>query len=224
MSPKSQPMNSFTIDANHRVQYVVADSSGAVNDLALGTLPGPELLAIYNANCGRVGRPAVARFADRETGAKRIWALVDLIVAHEGLKVRDTVGHKNPPPPVKDVPKAKPRAEKPSPAERFAAAKANPKPPRGQGTRSLPGDEALPLREGSKQLKLATMLAAEGGATMAQLMKGLNWNEATVRSGFYWDLKRKGFGVLQDGERFHLVFPKGTRSITVLPLKKRGEA
>jgi hypothetical protein len=42
------------------------------------------------------------------------------------------------------------------------------------------------------------------------------WTEPTVRSGFGWDLKRKGYGVRSrlgaDGvERFHLLVPEGQK-------------
>ena len=56
---------------------------------------------------------------------------------------------------------------------------------------------------------------------MAELIEALaggrrSWTEATVRSGFGWDLKLKGYGVRSTfsddgGERFHLVVPKGQR-------------
>lgn len=73
-------------------------------------------------------------------------------------------------------------------------------------------------RLGSKQALLRDCLMVAGGVTMEGLLEALSggrkpWVEATVRSGFGWDMKRKGYGVKSeydaDGvERFHLVWPE----------------
>jgi hypothetical protein len=54
---------------------------------------------------------------------------------------------------------------------------------------------------------------------MEELLEGLAggnkpWQEKTVRAGFGWDMKQKGYGVRSEfdptgEERFHLVLPKG---------------
>lgn len=226
MSKIATPINSFTIDADYKIASVLSDTSGAMNDTAIGVLPTADLVRLYNANAARVGKAQVNRFADRETAGKRIWALVDAIVASEGLTVHKTIREqiKTEPAKAKATPKAKPAQQEASGSvvDKFLKAKDNPNPVRGRGVHSPAGETALPLREGSKQLTLARAL--EKGATMPQLMKALNWNEATVRSGFYWDLRRKGLGVRQEGDKFHLVLPEGVTAIEVIPLKKRGEA
>lgn len=86
-----------------------------------------------------------------------------------------------------------------------------------------PGFAPLPCRVGSKQSILVDLLSRPEGATMEQLIDGLSggtpWKEITVRSGFGWDLKHKGYGVEsrftptdqpeEDVETFHLVIPPG---------------
>lgn len=83
-----------------------------------------------------------------------------------------------------------------------------------------PGEKVKPCIIGTKQSILVDMLARPQGATMKELLKALSggrrpWTEATVRSGFGWDLKLKGYGVrslVTNGtERFHLVLPKRGR-------------
>lgn len=120
-----------------------------------------------------------------------------------------------------------------------AAAPAKPKaekaPRARKGTNLLPpGHAPIPCREGSKQAMLLDMLRREGGVTMAELIDGLSggnkpWTEATVRSGFGWDMKLKGYGVRSsfdaDGtERFHIVVPEGHVIPAHKPLKSAPKA
>ncbi|APL99068.1 hypothetical protein LK3_37 [Bordetella phage LK3] len=115
-----------------------------------------------------------------------------------------------------------------------AAAPAKPKaekaPRARKGTNLLPpGGRTVPCREGSKQAILLDMLARPNGATMAELIEALSggkkpWTEATVRSGFGWDMKHKGYGVRSqfdaDGtERFFIVVPEGFSVLPHRPLK-----
>lgn len=87
--------------------------------------------------------------------------------------------------------------------------------PRGTNLEPLPG-APVPCRVGSKQSILLDMLAQPGGASMGELIAGLSggkkpWTEATVRSGFGWDMKQKGYGVrseFKEGvEYFFIVLP-----------------
>lgn len=89
-----------------------------------------------------------------------------------------------------------------------------------RGTNIKPTEGApVACRLGTKQAILVDMLSRENGATMEELLEALSggrkpWTETTVRSGFGWDLKNKGYGVksvfAEDGtERFHLVVPEG---------------
>lgn len=91
-----------------------------------------------------------------------------------------------------------------------------------RGTNLQPtGEKVQPCLLGSKQAVLVDMLSRPEGATMEELMEALSggrrpWTEATVRSGFGWDLKRKGYGVRSEfdptgEERFHLIVPKGQK-------------
>lgn len=84
-----------------------------------------------------------------------------------------------------------------------------------------PGDRVQACVKGSKQSILVDMLSRPEGATMDELLEALSggrrpWTEPTVRSGFGWDLKRKGYGVRSEfdsrgEERFHLIVPKWQR-------------
>ncbi|MFA5510805.1 MAG: DUF3489 domain-containing protein [Candidatus Kapaibacterium sp.] len=115
-----------------------------------------------------------------------------------------------------------------------AAAPAKPKaekaPRARKGTNLLPpGGRTVPCREGTKQAILLDMLSRPNGATMAELIEALSggnkpWTEATVRSGFGWDMKQKGYGVRSqfdaDGtERFFIVVPEGFSILPHRPLK-----
>lgn len=91
---------------------------------------------------------------------------------------------------------------------------------RPRGTNLRPRGRAVhPCRAGTKQAILVDLLKRPRGATMQELLKGLSggrqpWKEVTVRSGFGWDLRRKGYGVRSEvkpngEERFYLVLPKG---------------
>lgn len=88
-----------------------------------------------------------------------------------------------------------------------------------RGTNLQPtGEKLKPCVKGSKQSILVDMLSRPEGATMEELIAALSggrrpWTEPTVRSGFGWDLKRKGYGVRSEfdatgEERFHLIVPK----------------
>lgn len=84
-----------------------------------------------------------------------------------------------------------------------------------------PGTRVVACLAGSKQSILVDMLHRKEGATMPELLEALaggrrSWTEATVRSGFGWDMKLKGYGVRSTfdedmTERFHLVVPRGQR-------------
>ncbi|APL99226.1 hypothetical protein [Bordetella phage CN2] len=121
-----------------------------------------------------------------------------------------------------EAPKAK--------AEAPAKPKAEKAPRARKGTNLLPpGGRTVPCREGSKQAILLDMLSRPNGATMAELIEALSggkkpWTEATVRSGFGWDMKQKGYGVRSqfdaDGtERFFIVVPEGFSVLPHRPLK-----
>lgn len=158
----------------------------------LTNLSGPQLVAAYNTVAESLNKKSVNRFADRSAAVKRTAAIIEEARA------------------------AAPKAKAPAPVK----AKAEKAPRARKGTNLLPpGHAPIPCREGSKQAILLDMLARENGATMAELIEALSggnrpWTEATVRSGFGWDMKLKGYGVRSsfdaDGtERFHIVVPEG---------------
>lgn len=87
-----------------------------------------------------------------------------------------------------------------------------------RGTNLVPiGHEPIACREGSKQAILLDQLRKTEGVTMDELLESLSggnkpWTEVTVRSGFGWDLKNKGYGVRSEFdaagvEHFFLVMP-----------------
>ena len=75
------------------------------------------------------------------------------------------------------------------------------------------GYRILPCRAGTKQAMLLDMLASTGGATMEELTEALGWKAVTVRSGFSWDMKNKGYGVKSEeiGDKivYKIVVPEG---------------
>jgi len=97
-----------------------------------------------------------------------------------------------------------------------------------KGTNLQPvGGRTVPCRAGTKQSILLDQLARPEGATMTELLAALSdgkpWVEATVRSGFGWDMKNKGYGVRSEFdsegvERFFIIVPEG---FEVLPHTER---
>jgi len=92
-----------------------------------------------------------------------------------------------------------------------------------RGTHLKPtGERVVACLAGSKQAIMVDLLRRKEGATMEELKEALaggrrSWTEASVRAGFGWDMKLKGYGVrstFDEGtfiERFHLVVPSGQR-------------
>lgn len=108
----------------------------------------------------------------------------------------------------------------PKPRGKLAPSRANHEPtiknPRGTNLLAPDNGCPVPCREGSKQAILLDSLANPKGATMPELLKALSggnkpWTEATVRSGFGWDMKQKGYGVRSSfngtTEHFFIVCP-----------------
>lgn len=161
-----------------------------LSEEALNKMTGAELVALHNNLAASLGDAAVKRFATKADAIRRTRAKVQAAQQKQ--------------------PKASPKG------------KAAPKPRARRGTDLKPtGEPVQPCREGSKQAVLVDQLRRKEGATMAELLaalavSGKPWQEPTVRSGFGWDLKRKGYGVKSsfgaDGvERFHLVVPAGQK-------------
>jgi len=207
----------------------------AYTEASLNELSGPALVELYNEVIGtfRNGESVqnVRRFADKKSAVSRTWKMLQRYaearpeVEAEPVKAEpqkvETVNETTTPAPV-----AAPKAAK-APAEKKARA------PRGTNL-AAPGHAPIPCREGSKQAMLLDMLSRPNGATMAELIDALSggnkpWTEATVRSGFGWDMKLKGYGVRSsfaaDGtERFHIVVPEGHAIPAHKPLKPAPKA
>lgn len=209
----------------------------AYTEASLSELSGPALVELYNEVIGtfRNGEsvPNVRRFADKTTAIARTWKMLQRYAeAHPEVEADEqaepqkveTVNETATPAPV-----AAPKAQKaPKSAEEKKA-----RAPRGTNL-AAPGHAPIPCREGSKQAMLLDMLSRPNGATMAELIEALSggnkpWTEATVRSGFGWDMKLKGYGVRSafaaDGtERFHIVVPEGHAIPAHKPLKSAPKA
>lgn len=164
---------------------------------ALNKMTGPELVALHNDCAAPLGCDPVKRFGTKADATRRTWAKVQAW-------------------------QQKQQEAAARPSAKQAKAKGEPKPRARRGTDLKPnGEPVQPCRDGSKQAILVDRLRGKDGATMAELLaalavSGKPWQEATVRSGFGWDLKRKGYGVKStfgaDGvERFRLVVPAGQK-------------
>ena len=162
---------------------------------SLNKMTGPELVALHNDCVATLGSDPVKRFGTKADAIRRTWAKVQAWQRKQQEAA------------------ARPAAKQ---------AKGEPKPRARRGTDIKPnGEPVQPCRNGSKQAILVDQLRSKQGATMAELLaalavSGKPWQEATVRSGFGWDLKRKGYGVKSafgaDGvERFRLVVPAGQK-------------
>jgi len=187
-------------------------------EASLSDMSGPALVSLYNdlvtaLHEGREDQATrVRRFADKATAVARTWKLLQRFAEAQAKK--DAL------------------AAAPAPAK---VAKKDEKKKARRGTNLLPpGHAPIPCREGSKQAILLDMLARPNGATMEELLDALSggnrpWTEATVRSGFGWDMKLKGYGVRSqfdaDGtERFFIVVPEGHSIPPHRPLKSAPKA
>ena len=184
---------------------------------SLEGLKGSQLVALHNEVAKVLDEPLVKRFADKKTAVKRTWKLLEALPAPKQAPV---------------APKKEPKMTETKEAPKKAAP-AQPKARKGTNL-SAPGHAPIACREGSKQALLLDALSQEGGVTMAELIEALSggkrpWTEATVRSGFGWDMKQKGYGVRssfdENGtERFHIVVPEGHTIPAHRPLKSAPKA
>ena len=169
----------------------------------------PQLVKLYNevlAKCKNVEQQPVNRFSDKTAGLKRTWAMLQ------------TYAEQNPATPEKI---AKVKAVASVKPEKIRVAPTNTKVIRGTNLKPDPKFPVVACRAGGKQATMVDLLKRPGGASMAELLEGLSggrkpWAESTVRSGFGWDMKRKGYGVesrfsKDGGERFVLIVPEGVR-------------
>lgn len=173
----------------------------------LNDMTGPELVKLHNELAKLHDQPLTKRFSNKEAGIKRTWKLLEQT----------------------------PNDRKPAPAKTTKVTKTSSAPKARRGTNlAAPGGAPVACREGSKQAILVDMLSRADGASMDQLLEALSggnkpWTEATVRSGFGWDLKQKGYGVRSiigddGGEVFFLVVPEGFSIPPHRPLKGKPKA
>lgn len=190
-------------------------------EASLNDLSGPALVELYN---NVLEAPTVRRFADKKSATTRTWKLLQRLA--ESSK-SDAAVQEEPAPVMSSLVGMLTRTKE-------TPVKKNAKP---RGTNLMPpGFQPLPCREGSKQALLLDMLSRKNGSTMSELIEALSggnkpWTEATVRSGFGWDMKLKGYGVHstfdEDGttERFHIVLPECAKAIPEhTPLKGKPKA
>lgn len=200
-------------------------SGTAYTEQSLNTMKNGELVDLYNKIAVKLGKPTTNRFSSLGNGITRTWKLLEQVAT-------DAVGERHPASkpgaPSAKVVSAGPAASLGTPA----SAKPKPTKKAGDARRGTnlqpPGHAPLPCREGSKQSILVDKLSRQNGATMDELIAALSlgnkpWTEATVRSGFGWDLKQKGYGVRSEftpstgTERFYLVLPTIKGELAKIP-------
>ena len=206
----------------------------AYTEASLNELSGPALVELYNEVIGtfRNGESVlnVRRFSDKTTAIARTWKMLQRYAEANPEVEAEPV--KAEPQKVETVNETTTTTVAASKAVKATADK-KARAPRGTNL-VAPGHAPIPCREGSKQAMLLDMLSSPNGATMAELIEALSggnkpWTEATVRSGFGWDMKLKGYGVRSafdaDGtERFHVVVPEGHAIPAHKPLKSASKA
>lgn len=206
----------------------------AYTEASLNELSGPALVELYNEVIGtfRNGESVlnVRRFSDKTTAIARTWKMLQRYAEANPEVEAEPV--KAEPQKVETVNETTTTTVAASKAVKATAEK-KARAPRGTNL-VAPGHAPIPCREGSKQAMLLDMLSRPNGATMAELIEALSggnkpWTEATVRSGFGWDMKLKGYGVRSafdaDGtERFHVVVPEGHAIPAHKPLKSASKA
>ena len=206
----------------------------AYTEASLNELSGSALVELYNEVIGtfRNGESVlnVRRFSDKTTAIARTWKMLQRYAEANPEVEAEPV--KAEPQKVETVNETTTTTVAASKAVKATAEK-KARAPRGTNL-VAPGHAPIPCREGSKQAMLLDMLSSPNGATMAELIEALSggnkpWTEATVRSGFGWDMKLKGYGVRSafdaDGtERFHVVVPEGHAIPAHKPLKSASKA
>ena len=206
----------------------------AYTEASLNELSGSALVELYNEVIGtfRNGESVlnVRRFSDKTTAIARTWKMLQRYAEANPEVEAEPV--KAEPQKVETVNETTTTTVAASKAVKATAEK-KARAPRGTNL-VAPGHAPIPCREGSKQAMLLDMLSRPNGATMAELIEALSggnkpWTEATVRSGFGWDMKLKGYGVRSafdaDGtERFHIVVPEGHAIPAHKPLKSASKA
>lgn len=191
---------------------IVAFNGTNYTKKSLFDLKGADLVNLHNAAAKKAGANPTKRFSSISSGVERTWKLLEQIGTA-------AVGEKSPAPKA-GGPSAKVLPSN-GPTASMGTAKVKGARKAGAGRRGTnllpPGHAPLACREGSKQSVLVDKLSRANGATMPELIEALSqgnkpWTEATVRSGFGWDLKQKGYGVRSEinsagTERFYLVLP-----------------
>lgn len=186
-------------------------------DTLFQKLTGKQLVVLHNELAEKAKVSPTRRFSTIGAGIERTWKLLEQVgvpvapkaAAKPAVNLTASMGNGA------TTPKAKrekaPKAEAP---QRRAEDKA----PVRRGTNlAAPGHEPVACREGSKQAIMVDKLSRAKGATMPELVEALSggnkpWTEVSVRSGFGWDMKQKGYGVRSEFdskgvEHFHLVVP-----------------
>lgn len=187
----------------------------------LTDLSGPVLVALYNATAADLDTniTPVNKFANKETGAKRLWAnLVDLrevyLERHAALEKAHQDAAKGPA--NKEAWEARKAANKPAKATDYPATTKAPR--RNTGINLAPKATVYACKEGTKQALFVDLLSRPQGATMEELMVAMStgkpWQEITVKSGLNWDMNKvKGYGIRTskrgDLDCYHLVLPAG---------------
>lgn len=185
----------------------------------LEAMKGSDLVNLHNQLAKEVDSSPVKRFADKKSAVKRTWKLLEALPAPKAAPVAPTEK------------KEAPAMKTPDNPMKFNTEKKTAR----KGTNlSAPGHAPIACREGSKQAALLDTLSKEGGATMQELLDALSggrrpWIEQTVRAGFGWDMKQKGYGVRStfdaDGtERFFIVVPEGYGIPAHRPLKSSAKS
>ncbi len=189
------------------------------------SLKTKTLVALYN----KLTRKQTKKFASRAKGEAQVIGAskvagqetVTKFLKELGVEVKDNKYTPKDPRTAVNAPKVSQPVPEPTKRTRKH---------RGTNLAAPPG-APVACREGSKQAALLDMLSQPNGATMDELFEGLKfgkkpWLPQTIRWGFSWDMKGKGYGVRstfdEDGtERFFIVIPEGYSIPPHRPLKKR---
>ena len=135
----------------------------------------------------------VNRFASKEVAQKRVWAILQRTAGEvqpisEVQKMQAADAHL--------VVVCKVLEATPTPVKQVVAT-----------------GSVIACRVGSKQALMIDLLSRLEGASMYELTEALDWTVQSVKTGFSWDMKQKGYSVqtgkVGDIERFYLVVPAG---------------
>jgi len=193
-------MKTFTIDSDNSITAFATqeeaaattttpfDSFASQKDLAelAAGWPAERLVAIWNS---LPGVKPVKSFKNAKAGASRIWECI------QGLGDAPKAEAKPAKPKANKKAKGGAQAATGAPARARATNKTTAAKNAPKGKKAAKGEESVGPREGSKTAQVVAMLQRKNGATLAEIINKMGWQQHTVRGFMAGAMKKAGYSV-----------------------------